>query len=130
MFVGRASEEAVFSVPANGIYYVGFNAYSSNGWTRALGIDDIRIVENGTLAVENVNKKEEVAVYPNPFVNNIYISNVEKVKSIVVNDFSGKQIKVLAPVKEVDLQELNTGVYMISLYYKDGSTKTFKVVKK
>lgn len=130
MSLGRGSEGAVFSVPANGIYYVGFNAYSSNGSIRALGIDDIRIVENGTLAAENVNKEEEVAVYPNPFVDNIYISNVEKVKSIVVNDFSGKQIKVLAPVKEVDLQELNTGVYMISLYYKDGSTKTFKVVKK
>jgi len=123
------SASSTFSVPATGIYYVGFNGYSS-GAINFIAVDNINIVENGFLAVENLDKKENIAVYPNPFKDILNISDSKDVKSIVINDLSGKSIKSLAPAKELHLQDLNTGIYMVSLQYKDGSVKTFKVVKK
>lgn len=128
--IGNLSDSYTFYVPANGVYYFGFNSYVSSGFTRGLGIDNINIVENGFLAVENLDKKENIAVYPNPFKDILNISDSKDVKSIVINDLSGKSIKTLAPAKELHLQDLNTGIYMVSLQYKDGSVKTFKVVKK
>ncbi|STD03572.1 T9SS type A sorting domain-containing protein [Chryseobacterium carnipullorum] len=58
------------------------------------------------------------------------IINIKDVKSITINDISGKLVKSLFPEKELNVQDLNDGIYIVSLKYKDGTIKTFRVVKK
>lgn len=123
------SAQSTFTVPSGGIYYFGFNGYSS-GAVNFIAVDNIDIVEDGILAVENVNKKENIAIYPNPFNDVLKISDIKDVKSIDINDILGNLIKTLVPKKELYLQDLNGGVYIISMKYNDGSVKTFKVIKK
>ena len=82
-----------------------------------------------TMAVSDVNKTG-ISVYPNPFVDVLKISDVKGVKSVSVNDISGREVKSLAPSAELNLSSLKAGLYIVNLKMEDGSVKTFKAIKK
>ncbi len=86
-------------------------------------------IKDKTLAVSDINKAN-LSVYPNPFVNVLNISDIRGVKSISVNDMTGRQVKSLAPSAEINLSSLNAGLYIVNLQMEDGSVKTFKAIKK
>ena len=133
VLVGKFSALHTFTVPVNGIYYFGFNSYvtAAAGFSRGLAIDNIKIEESGNvLAVENTNVDSDVALFPNPFKDILNISDVKNLSSVTVNDLSGRQVKTFNPQKELDLSDLNAGIYMVSLKYKNGSVKVIKAVKK
>ena len=83
----------------------------------------------GTLAVSDLNKAD-ISVYPNPFKDILKISDVKGVKSITVNDMSGRAVKSLEPAAEINLSNLKEGLYIVNLKMEDGSVKTFKAIKK
>lgn len=89
----------------------------------------VNIVPEGTLAVSDINKAN-VAIYPNPFKDVLRISDVKGVKSISVNDMSGRQVKTLSPSAEINLSSLKEGLYIVNLQMEDGSVKSFKAIKK
>jgi len=86
-------------------------------------------ISGPTMAVSDVNKAG-ISVYPNPFTDVLKISDVKGVRSISVNDMTGRQVKSLAPSAEVNLSSLNAGLYIVNLQMEDGSVKTFKAIKK
>ena len=90
---------------------------------------NVEIFTPGTLAVSN-NVVSAVALYPNPFHDVLRISDVKDVKSVSVHDVSGRQVKTLVPAEELNLSNLQQGVYIVNLQMKDGSVKSFKVIKK
>jgi len=64
----------------------------------------------------------EISVYPNPFVNNVFLSNTEKVQKIQIFDLKGANysIPVLnynqdSKVSELNLSELSTGIYIVKV---------------
>jgi len=81
------------------------------------------------MAVSDVNKSG-ISIYPNPFTDVLRISDVKGVKSVSVNDMSGRQVKSLAPSAELNLSSLKEGLYIVTLQMEDGSVKTFKAIKK
>lgn len=83
----------------------------------------------GTMAVSDIDKKD-ISVYPNPFTDVLKISDVKGVKSVSVNDVSGREVKSLAPSAELNLSSLKAGLYIVNLKMEDGSVKTFKAIKK
>ncbi|SDI43140.1 Por secretion system C-terminal sorting domain-containing protein [Chryseobacterium taeanense] len=124
----NSSAEHLFSVPATGIYYIGFNDKKDNTYNYLI-MDNISITDNGVLATNDIDRNSDTNVYPNPFRDKISISDIKDIKSIEIKDVSGRLIKSLAVAKEISLGELNSGVYFISLQYKDGFVKTIKIVK-
>ena len=88
----------------------------------------INVVEK-TLAVSNINKSK-VSVYPNPFTDVLKISDVKGVKSVSVNDVSGRLVKTLAPSAELNLSSLKAGLYIVNLQMEDGTVKSVKAIKK
>ena len=92
-------------------------------------VEDYTIDYKEFLAVSDVNKAG-VSVYPNPFTDVLNISDVKGVKSVSVNDMSGRQVKSLAPSTEINLSSLKGGLYIVNLNMEDGSVKTFKAIKK
>ncbi|MFC4686784.1 GEVED domain-containing protein [Epilithonimonas pallida] len=92
-------------------------------------VEDYTIDYQEFLAVSDVNKKS-VSVYPNPFTDVLNISDVKGVKSVSVNDISGREVKTLAPAAELNLSNLKSGLYIVNLKMEDGSIKTFKAIKK
>jgi hypothetical protein len=82
-----------------------------------------------TMAVSDINKSG-ISVFPNPFTDVLKISDVKGVKSVSINDVSGREVKSLAPSAELNLSSLKAGLYIVSLKMEDGSVKTFKAIKK
>lgn len=89
-------------------------------------------VENSQLSTSEVKKEvKKVSVHPNPFKDILYISDSREVKSVTVGDASGRTVKTFTgAVKELDLNMLNTGLYFVTIYFKDGSQSTVKAIKK
>lgn len=74
---------------------------------------------------------EEVTVYPNPFSSHLFFQTTStRIESLLVRDLLGRQLLETAFSGEVDLGQLPSGVYFISLL--DGKSRvlsTFKVIK-
>mgnify|MGYP003617634106 FL=1 len=92
-------------------------------------VEDYTINYKSFLAVSDLNKAD-ISVYPNPFKDILKISDVKGVKSITVNDMSGRAVKSLEPAAEINLSNLKEGLYIVNLKMEDGSVKTFKAIKK
>ena len=92
-------------------------------------VEDYTIDYKSFLAVSDVNKAG-ISVYPNPFTDVLKISDVKGVKSVSVNDMSGRQVKTLAPSAEINLSSLKSGLYIVNLQMEDSSIKSFKAIKK
>ncbi|MFN1216614.1 T9SS type A sorting domain-containing protein [Chryseobacterium kwangjuense] len=89
-------------------------------------------VESFQLSTSEVKESvKKAAVHPNPFKDILYISDAREVKSVTVGDASGRVVKTFTgSAKELDLSTLNTGMYFVTIYFKDGSQSTVKAVKK
>ncbi len=92
-------------------------------------VEDYTINYTAFLAASDISKAQ-ISVYPNPFTDVLNISDVKGVKSISVNDISGREVKSLAPSAVLNLSSLKTGLYIVNLKMEDGSVKTFKAIKK
>jgi len=76
-------------------------------------------------------KKKEVNVYPNPFKDVLHVADIKNVKSVTVTDVAGRVVKTIDnPTTELQLGELNTGLYLVTMNFKDGSKSTVKAIKK
>jgi hypothetical protein len=96
----------------------------------SLSIDNLSY-ELKVLATSEAAQKNALKIYPNPFTDTISISDIEKVKSVSVIDLSGRVLKVIENVSsEINLSELKTGLYILNVQYKDGSTSSYKIIKK
>lgn len=84
------------------------------------------------LSTSDVNvKKETVKIHPNPFKDVVYISETKEIKSVMIGDLSGRVVQTIEnPGKEINLSMLNSGLYLITIQFKDGSRSTVKAIKK
>ena len=82
------------------------------------------------LATSNVIATDEIKVYPNPFTDVLNISDVKDLATISVRDLSGRLVRSLKASSTLNLVDLKSGIYLVSLTYQDGSVKTVKAIKK
>lgn len=76
-------------------------------------------------------KKKEISVYPNPFIDILHVADIRDVKSVTVTDVAGRIVKTIDnPTAELQLGELNSGLYLVTMNFKDGSKSTVKAIKK
>jgi hypothetical protein len=71
-------------------------------------------------------------VYPNPFVDFVNIDASSKLSKVVVTNIAGQVVKqVVNPANRIQLNELRSGIYFISLHTSDNViAKTVKIVKR
>ncbi len=83
-----------------------------------------------TEVVDPINTLE-FKVYPNPFVDYVTVSNASELSKVVVSNIAGQVVKeVVNPENKIQLSELGSGVYFISLYEGTVVSKTVKIVKR
>ena len=118
----------IITPSATGVYYFGFFDYNGKG-DNVVAVDNISITES-TLSTDE-SLKDDVKIYPNPFKDEITISNIKDIKSIGIIDYSGRLIKEITNVTPlINLEALTKGIYLLKLNYKDGTIKIKKVIKK
>lgn len=93
-------------------------------------VEDYTVTIKETGMATSAVTKASVSVYPNPFQDVLKISDIKGVKSISVSDLAGRQVKNLKPSAELNLAELKTGMYIMTLNMEDGTVKSFKTIKK
>lgn len=94
-------------------------------------LDNIEVKQNPNLSTSESTAKKDVKIYPNPFSDIINISELKDIKTIKVSDVAGRTLKTFEnPIKEINLSSLNSGLYLITMYFKDGSQNTLKTIKK
>ncbi|MDL2257498.1 carboxypeptidase regulatory-like domain-containing protein, partial [Bacteroidales bacterium OttesenSCG-928-I14] len=72
----------------------------------------------------------EVQVYPNPFKDEIFVSNPEMVNKLIVFDITGQKVKEMPLTgNSASLSELTDGVYFIVIENLIGNRATYKLVK-
>lgn len=132
----NTSNEYVYNLTANTSANTVFAFYGTSGTTNNnldynFYVDDFT-VESAQLSTSEVSASaRKAAVHPNPFKDILYISDTRDLKSATVADVSGRIVKTIdGPAKELNLSSLNSGLYFVTLYFKDGSLSTVKAIKK
>ncbi|QBA20730.1 T9SS type A sorting domain-containing protein [Chryseobacterium indologenes] len=109
--------QSVMITKANGSGYPNIFAFSVN--------------ENTQLSTAEANGLKTRDIYPNPFKDVFHISDIKGVKTITVTDVAGRVVKTIDnPTNELQLGELNAGLYLVTMNFKDGSKSTVKAIKK
>ena len=81
--------------------------------------------------VELVSNEVSVKVYPNPFTEILNISDVREVASVSITDMAGRVVRTIAkPTAQLQLGDLKSGMYLVTLKYKNGTVKSVKAIKK
>lgn len=93
-------------------------------------IEDYTLNVNSATAGTSGVTKNAISIYPNPFHDVLKISDVEGVQSISISDVSGRLVKTMKATAELNLSNLNTGLYIVTLHMKDGTVKSIKAIKK
>ncbi len=80
----------------------------------------------------NGNVKGDVKIYPNPFFNTLFISGLDNVKSLQVQNLLGQEVLSLNEFNQsiqLDLAGFENGIYLLSLEDIHGNTSTKKIIK-
>jgi len=76
-----------------------------------------------------------MSVYPNPASSEFYVSigtSQKPISTILLSDLTGRLAKEVSNVNSyttsIRVDDMNTGVYLLSLKLRDGTTATRRVV--
>lgn len=120
-----------YTPTATGDYSFGIKALNTTTAPYYMGFDDFSLTQSNLATAETAVKKKEVNVYPNPFKDVLHVADIKNVKSVTVTDVAGRVVKTIDnPTTELQLGELNAGLYLVTMNFKDGSKSTVKAIKK
>jgi hypothetical protein len=105
--------------------YIAFINNTNDGFK--LYIDDIIITKEDP-ASTNVLSQTQVATYPNPTSDLVYIQAEAEITSIILSDLSGKIIEDKQLNTVVKMTDLPNGIYLLTITTIQGSI-TKRIVK-
>lgn len=92
-------------------------------------IDDFSVTTTGNASVDTA-LASSFSVYPNPAKDVLNISNSigAEITAVTVSDINGRTVKQFGSVSQINISDLNAGVYFVNISSNEGSL-TKKVVK-
>ena len=116
------------SFQIEGITYFNQSDYYLSAEKNALGNASLYSISTKTLGVGTVELNRE-NIYPNPVGNFLTINLDVEPEKIEIFDYLGKKVlEDHSGKKTIGLQHLNSGVYVLKLYYQGGSS-SLKFIK-
>jgi hypothetical protein len=113
----------VLTTESNGDYTAKFYVYDSSDRDR--GDTVIFNFSNSTVSVSDVNLSDQLSVFPNPTSDIVNVETVEANTTVIITDLTGKVIKEetfqFVGMNEIDLNDLNTGIYQINIQSQNWS---------
>nr|WP_314490363.1 T9SS type A sorting domain-containing protein [uncultured Chryseobacterium sp.] len=93
------------------------------------GSTKVKRISLATLSVDDI-QKEIAAVYPNPTTGIVYFKGEEKIKSAEIASTEGRVIKFQNNPEQIDISNLSSGVYFLTVKTISGRTTVKKIIKK
>lgn len=125
---GPINNEVDFTPTTTGVYYFGFQAYSTaNQWL--LMVDNISITE-ATLSVEE-SQFSNFQYYPNPVQNTLTLNAQNTIDNVTMYNMLGQEVLRATPNavnSELDMSNLQDGTYFVKVNIAN-TTKTIRVIK-
>jgi len=78
------------------------------------------------LSIED-NELQDLSIYPNPASEKVNIVSNNPIDNIEVYDILGKQVRTLRSTNEVDVSDLNSGIYLFKIWIGN-QVQTKKIV--
>jgi len=105
----------------------------SNPINATLGTNTVHTytLNDNTTHVSDISKSE-LSVYPNPFTDNIHLDNISSdISLIIMFDLSGKTVfkADYKGEKDININQLISGVYLLTLVNNNGEKQMIKLVK-
>ena len=84
-----------------------------------------------SLGFSQIQEKNVIEVFPNPFKDKVTIKILKPVDNFKVYDVLGKQIVMANNREKLEklLLKLRPGIYLLKITEKDGSVETKKILK-
>lgn len=77
------------------------------------------------------NDTGSVSIYPNPVGNQLNISSNDTMKAYEIYNLLGKRIiRKVSNAKQIDVSNLESNLYLITVETETGEKKTMKFIKK
>jgi hypothetical protein len=117
-------------------YYIlldeGFVADANGNKIPAITSKVLWTFTTGNFATAIDTKGAKFMVYPNPFDNVVNLVSPVKLSKVIVTNIAGQTVKmVVNPSNSINLSELRSGIYFMSLYNADNVIEnTAKIVKR
>lgn len=113
----------------NGAYIIVINEANNCGVANSIDNGYPAITNNGVASVNN-QLAGSFSVYPNPAKDVLNISNSigAEITAVTVSDINGRTVKQFGSVSQINISDLNAGVYFVNISSNEGSL-TKKVVK-
>jgi hypothetical protein len=106
---------------------------TTGGYSGSVYIDYVAMV-NDITGIQDITEENQIKIYPNPASENVFINfaEIKDVQSISVYNALGKKIKesiIQASPYELNLDELNKGIYFVILKDSKGLQLIKKLIK-
>ena len=95
-------------------------------------MDNLYFYNDGTTALSNVISENGITCYPNPIMNNVTVSAKTEINQVSIHNLLGQTVKstyIHGLNKTIDLSDLASGNYFITLKLANGQLTTQKLVK-
>lgn len=98
------------------------------------GILSLCTYGNESLSNESLKSEKNLSVYPNPVIADLIINSEKKLKTISFYSFSGELVMKknsfhATKHQIIDVSYLQSGLYLLSVDFADGTNKMIKIVK-
>jgi hypothetical protein len=117
-----------YTAPSSGTYYFSFN-HNNPATTAATSLVLDKIIFTSVLSSSEFTKFD-FSIYPNPVTNILNISNPNnfEIKNLSIIDINGRVVKNQSDLSQINVSDLNAGVYFVTIESTDGKT-TKKFIK-
>lgn len=82
-----------------------------------------------TAGIDNLTATSNLSLFPNPAKNTINITSNYEINEVTIYSLAGENvIQLIKPMEAIDISNLNSGMYLITVQY-NGLSETIKFVK-
>ncbi|MBT8243988.1 MAG: T9SS type A sorting domain-containing protein [Winogradskyella sp.] len=132
-FYGQEPAEAFFGLADNSVVYEIRIEWPDNTVTLVQDVmaNQVITITNDNVLTNNDSEFEKVTVYPNPVKHNLKINTNIEIGELQVFNLLGQKILEYSNVREINVSQLNQGIYYLKILNTFGSgSQTIRFIKK
>ena len=97
-------------------------------------VGKVIVIDNMTTGLEPTHEISEVLIYPNPVIDQFFISSEKIIKSISIFNITGAKILEYRNIDKTELElslaGIRTGIYLVDVQFDDNTSQVSRLVKR